>query len=126
MLERLSRPSTPRQTGAGQIESIVANLSALFNSRQSGSLSRPDYGLPDFNDLLHEAPGIIPRLVRIIEEQIELFEPRLIRCRASHVDDVETSLVLKFLINGALAENPEVRIRIETFVGLEGRFKVRQ
>lgn len=130
LLERLERGARGAERRSepdlsARIESVVQHLGALFNVHRGSALIRPDYGVPDFNDLIFDFPNAVPRLARIIEEQIRAFEPRLESCSVRHSENQDDPLALDFIIAGDLIGAEGQRISFETTVGNDGQFRVR-
>ena len=119
ILERLGKPSSRYSS----TESIVAHLRVLLNSRPGTSLTVPDYGVVDFNDVVHTLPDSIRNIQQSIRTTIETHEPRLkhVNVRYLRTDD---SLLLRFEITARLAENPQNVIRLHSNMHLGGLFTV--
>ncbi|MDY6943380.1 MAG: type VI secretion system baseplate subunit TssE [Pseudomonadota bacterium] len=83
--------------------SVALHLNDLLNTRQGSVAALPEYGLPDFNDLVFLFPNAIARISRSIRESIERFEPRLEAVRVEHCADPSDPLRLKFTIRAQLA-----------------------
>ena len=119
-----------RLSGADLLDSVLANLNRIFNCNQGSSMARPDYGVPDFNQLISDFPDAVPRLTRVIEEQIRMFEPRLTACKVRFVDDpAEQSphglISLNFVITAELLDTDNEIIRFETIFADDGKLHVR-
>jgi type VI secretion system protein len=130
LLERLERGASGAERHAepdrsARIESVLRHLDALFNTHRGSALARPDYGVPDFNDLIFDFPSAVPRLARIIEEQIRAFEPRLENCSARPAESAGDPLALEFIVTAGLAGEEGRRINFATTIGNDGRFRVR-
>lgn len=114
--------SDPRPVDAA--ESIAANLRALLNTRQGDSAAPPDFGIVDFNDVVHEFPSGIQHLAKSIRATIQLYEPRLKNVSVRHLPE-ESQLTLRFEITGQLAEGRTARtLRYATTVRPGGRVDV--
>jgi type VI secretion system protein len=130
LLERLERGARGAERRAepdvsARIESVLRHLDALFNAHRGSALTRPDYGVPDFNDLIFDFPSAVPRLARIIEEQIRAFEPRLENCSVRPAESAADPLALEFVIAASLVGEEGRRINLATTIGTDGRFRVR-
>ncbi len=135
LLERLllgKRGYAPsRQANSAELmDSVLRNLGRIFNTNQGSSLARPDYGVPDFNQVISNFPDAVPRLAHIIEEQIRMFEPRLRSCKVRFVDDSSDRpksgpISLDFVITAELAQSANEFIRFETVFADNGRFLVK-
>ncbi len=66
------------------------------------------YGLPDISSLSADAPDTGVRLMRQVEETVELFEPRLSNVRVSPVEtDEKGTRQIRFLIEALLEMEPD-------------------
>jgi type VI secretion system protein ImpF len=116
---------------------LLRDLEWLLNARETGSpataprveLERSiyNYGLPDFASMSADAAATPARLLRSIEREIELFEPRLKDVRISRAEGGEKkSRDLKFVIEATLQLDPDPeRVRFDTVLEMHsGRFTV--
>ncbi|HVA11622.1 MAG TPA: type VI secretion system baseplate subunit TssE [Stellaceae bacterium] len=132
LFERLENPAYNTRT-SGKIDvaslsaSVLDHLARLFNARQSACLTRDDYGIPDFNDLVNSSTDAIGMLTRAIREQIANFEPRLANAGVRYAAHPEAPLSLSFQVSAELivGEMTE-RLRFETVIGDDGRVRVRE
>jgi type VI secretion system protein ImpF len=118
--------------------SLLRDIESLLNTRESGSpatapwveLERSiyNYGLPDFASMSADSASTPTRLLRIIEREIELFEPRLKDVKISRDDSGETKGAkarnLKFVIEATLRLDPHSeRVEFDTVLEMHsGRF----
>ena len=132
LFERLAAADGGRTDRAWEREavtaSIVRNLHVALNSHAGGTQTRPDWGLPDFNDLAlgmgRDAPGV----ARAIQRQIQAFEPRLRRVRVRHDPERERGMFMTacFRIDAELAfSQASIPVAIETRVRANGSIVVR-
>ena len=106
--------------------SVLSHLVRLLNTRQGSSATQPDYGLPDFNDLVTRFPDAINELKREIKRQVEKYEPRLIRVRVNHVADKDQPLSLRFEITAQLLLGEGTAdVWFETMLDAAGRVRLR-
>ncbi|MDR3496357.1 MAG: type VI secretion system baseplate subunit TssE [Ancalomicrobiaceae bacterium] len=113
-------------SGTDLIDSILANLAGILNSRAGCCETRPDLGMPDFNDLVGNFPNAIPIIARSVRAQIEAFEPRLKNVEVVHVPDPDRPIDLRFQITGwATIAGSTERISFDTVVGDDGHTFVR-
>jgi len=106
------------------VVSIAGNLRVLLNTRRGDSATTPDFGIIDFNDVVHEFPGGIQQLAKSIRATILQYEPRLKNVSVRHVAD-ESMLTLRFEITGQLAVGRTARtLRFATTVKPGGRVDV--
>lgn len=119
---------------------LLRDLEWLLNTRETGTpadsphtevqRSIYNYGLPDFASLSADSAKTPGRLLRMIEREIELFEPRLedVRIWRSEEDAEKQrkSRSLKFVIQATLKLDPDPeRVEFDTVLEMHsGRFKV--
>ena len=122
----VAAPRAAAPDRAAAVASVLANLSAVLNSRAGCAETRPDLGVPDFNDLVGQFPDAIHIIARAVKAQIERFEPRLTTVGVRHVEDPDNPLHLVFEIHAALKLGGEQsRLTFETVLGDDGFLKVR-
>lgn len=98
-----------------EVESIVAHIHELLNTRVGESLAAPDLGIIDFADLVHNFPEATQVLQQSIRATIMKYEPRL---RSVSVTPTPSNdpLSLAFEISGRLASGTQrgpFRLRTE-------------
>lgn len=131
LLERVQRPDLPPATDGSAatsavLESVVANLGRIFNTRRDDSTARPDYGLTDFNDMVMQFPHALPVIARSIRHQIQEFEPRLQNPVVRPLQNPDSPLALTFTISARLlVGDRSERISVETVLNDDGRAVVR-
>ena len=105
LFERLSGDTLQRvglSSEACALASVAANLAKMLSTRAGSVQTRPDYGLPDLNNMslsLHES---LSQARRAIEHFIECYEPRLSRVRVVSLPREHNPLRLAFSIEGVL------------------------
>lgn len=125
LLSRLDRadPHAPRQTNP--VESVVEHLKMLLNTRKGQVASNLDYGIPDFNDVVHSFPAAIHRMQHSIQQAIEAFEPRLNNVLVLHVEGENEPFALQFEITAQLVHSDsQGLVRLRTRVGGNGRMEL--
>ncbi|HHM04780.1 MAG TPA: type VI secretion system baseplate subunit TssE [Gammaproteobacteria bacterium] len=116
---------TPDASRARQ--SVVHHLRNMLNTRQGSAAALPDYGLPDFNDVVSRLPDGLSEYRNAIRLTIERFEPRLKRVQVVHVPDADDPLRLKFEISALLAlGDRHVRVSLHTAFDDAGQVSVRE
>lgn len=98
-----------------ELESIVAHLQELLNTRIGESLSAPDFGIVDFADLVHNFPEATQVLQQSIRATIMKYEPRLRSVAVTPLTNNDP-LTLAFEISGRLASGTQrgpFRLRTE-------------
>lgn len=128
------RLANPEQAGllkldpdpSAAADSVLAHLNHLFNTRAGSCLTRPDYGMPDLNDLMSAYSAGTHRIAQAIQYQIDNFEPRLKQSAVRFVPDKADPLALTFHIVGYLNLGDDTRrIRFETVMGDDGKMRLR-
>lgn len=130
LFQRLLDPQPGRATtsfdATRQMDSVLSHLREMFNVRAGAVPTRPDYGLPDFNDLVIQFPAAVPAISRAIKHQIEMFEPRLRKVSVRHVPDPDRPLSLFFNISAEMVmPDGQERVAFETVLGADGSVSVR-
>lgn len=83
LLVRLSRAADPtnieRHTWKSEdtATSVINHLQHMLASRTGGSLTCPDYGVPDMTAMLHDLTEAGAMLQRQLKASISAYEPRL-------------------------------------------------
>jgi len=107
------------------VQSVIEYLQILMNTRQGSVAARPDFGLPDFNDMVSAFPNAVPAIARAIKHQIDEFEPRLRNVVVRHVPDPDRPLTLTYRIRAELAiSDSDTPITVETIFGSDGAVRV--
>lgn len=107
------------------VDSIVAHLQRILNTRQGNVLIADDYGVPDFLDFLQTYPGSVRRIEESIRSAIDRYEPRLSGACVTFIPREEDDLDLRFQIIAVLALEGDRQVLLETVVGTDGRIRVR-
>jgi type VI secretion system protein len=108
------------------VDSILAHLRCILNTRQGGVPIAADYGVPDFLDFLQTYPESVREIEHSIWRVIELYEPRLERVQVSFIPWEDDLLVLRFQILGQLRGGSGAQLRFETTVDTDGKVCVRR
>lgn len=130
LLERIARPeenvSTINLQPRKVADSVLSHLDKIMNTREGSCAANPDYGLPDFNDLVHRFPDAIYELRRAIKRCIEKFEPRLTRVKVSYAPDDNNPIHLRFEITANLVIDGQIsHVLYETTLDSDGRARIR-
>jgi type VI secretion system protein len=115
-----------RIAGAGpvdEVESIVAHLRALLNTRLGESPCVPRLGVADFADVVHAFPGGIHQLASSMRATILEHEPRLRAVSVRHVAG-GGELTLRFEIVAQRTDRTAGTLRFTTTVLPGGRVDV--
>ena len=111
---------------ANIVESILRNVTQILNTRQGSVLTRPDYGLPDFNDLARRFPNAIEEIKCSIRDSLELYEPRLVNLRVHHVESENRVLDLRYDVRAQISVNGErPDIWFETILDSAGKVSIK-
>jgi len=106
---------------------IVEHLQRLLNTRQGSVLIAPDYGIPDFSELLHSYPESIKDMERALRLAICKYEPRLSGTRVKFIPDDEDPLNIHFEIVAKLSIRKDApSIHLESVVDSDGRINIRR
>jgi type VI secretion system protein len=124
LLSRLDASGLRATRALDEHDSIIEHLRVLLNARRGSSPSCPEFGIPDFSDLVHSFPGAIQTLQRAIRDTILAFEPRLKAVNVRHMPS-DDPLILKYEIT-AQAGGPGSRgtLRFNTQMSPGGRVNV--
>ena len=126
LVDKGSREPSDWDASVEELKSnLLRDLERLLNTRETGSPATApyveveqsiyNYGLPDFASFSADASATPARLLRSIEREIELFEPRLTDVRISRAGDDAKSRRLKFVIEATLRLDPDPeRVRFDT------------
>ena len=109
-----------------QLQNVMDNVQRMLNVREGSVMALPDYGMPDFNDIVKEFPDAINRIQQIISQFVEKYEPRLQGVQAMYVHDEDQPLMLRFLISGDLKSHGRVsKVSFDTVLTGAGQATVR-
>ena len=93
--------------------SIAAHLRELLNARQGLSETVPDYGVVDFNDVVHTLPDGLRGLQNALRATIAEHEPRLQNVAVRHVPSTD-ALSVRFEVSGRLTSDKRSIVRLHT------------
>lgn len=130
LLERIDEPEAPgRRLNADPArlsESIARHLTRMLNVRQGSVATLPDYGMPDFNDLINQFPDGLNVIRRAIRDSVEAYEPRLRRVAVKHVLNEDDPTDLRFKISASMIlDDRDEPVVFETLIGASGQVRVR-
>ena len=115
-----------RIAGSGstdEVESIVAHVRVLLNTRVGDAVCAPTLGIPSVADFVHAFPGEKQTLANAIRDTILAHEPRLCAVEVRHVP-TESDLLVRFEIFAQLAGRGAKLVRMSTAVRPAGRVDV--
>jgi len=108
----------------GEMESIIAHLHELLNTRSGESLSASDFGIVDFADVVHNFPEATQVLQQSIRATILKYEPRLRNVSVHPVASGDT-LMVAFEISARLASGAQRGVfRVRTELTASGKMQV--
>lgn len=131
LMKRLRRWSTG--TGGGvpdvgsYVESVLADINKLYNTRQGSVPISEDYGLPDISNMLANlTPPDLEQIRDAIERTTTEFEPRLQDVEVS-VPPEEALGMLRFAVRATLLyEKGSVPLRYQVDIEGDGRVSIRR
>jgi type VI secretion system protein len=105
------------------VDSVLAHLRKMLNTRQGDSLAAPDYGMPDITDF---AQFSADEVQMGIKRSIENFEPRLKKpVRVTCISSKDEWPRLRFeIVAGLLSPREKVRVRFESTVEESGHIEI--
>ncbi len=131
VLERLRRAADPvsseRATWrAEDLESaIVEHLARLLSTRQGGSLTAPDYGVPDLSELSNNFPDALAMAQRALKASLATYEPRLknVQVRGTKFD--LNDMQFEFEVTGTIQHADGRRTSLRIGLGVDSGSKLR-
>ncbi|HET7921778.1 MAG TPA: type VI secretion system baseplate subunit TssE [Gammaproteobacteria bacterium] len=131
LFKRLRRWSGGTAAGApdvgAYVESVLADVSRLYNTRQGSVPISDGYGLPDISNLLASlTPPDLEQIREAIESTTRSFEPRLEDVQVT-VPAEETLGMLRFSVQASLLyEKGAMPLRYQVDIEGDGRVSIRQ
>ena len=131
LLERIrSRKMEPERRESSSLtrttRSVLEHLMRILNTWQGNVPIAPDYGIPDFIDLLQTYPESVRDIERSMRLVISRYEPRLSAVRVTFLPSDEQSFRLRFQITAKLKQDQEnIPVYIETEIDSDGKVNVR-
>lgn len=133
LLERLQEAAegaaSSREPGsiARLQSSVLANLRRILNARQGCCETRPDFGMADLNDAIGQGADAVLSVARLVQAQIEAFEPRLENVTVRYLPDLDNPLQLAFHITATLRYGEQSEpITFDTILSDDKRITVRE
>ncbi|WP_164547498.1 MULTISPECIES: type VI secretion system baseplate subunit TssE [unclassified Bosea (in: a-proteobacteria)] len=134
MASLFERLESAREPGTGSLEvargpslseSVLANVRRILNARQGCCETRPDFGMPDLNDISREASETIPAIARTVKAQLEAFEPRLREVLVKPMP-TESPGEFAFSVSAALIDGESGEaMRFDTVLGNDRQMRLR-
>mgnify|MGYP006287738029 CR=1 FL=1 len=109
------------------LESVLNHLQRILNTRQGNVPIGPEYGVPDFTDLVQVYPEGVRDFEKSIRQTIQRYEPRLTGVRVRFIPPGDDVLSLRFQIKGKLdTDDRRDSVSFESTVGSDGRIRVKR
>ena len=134
LLERISNTGeeSARRGSSDQdvaLNSIVAHLKRVLNTRQGSVPIDPDYGVPDYHSLASRFSTDPTESITVIEngviDAVRKHEPRLENASVKMLDKKEYEISMTMEISAdMLTENERVPVMIKVVITSEGRIEV--
>jgi len=130
LLERISvwmrEPQRRNRTDPRrQIDSILAHLQRILNTRQGSVPISDGYGIPDLTDFMTSYPESVTEIERSIRHAVEAYEPRLRAVKIVFIPQEDDILCLRFQILAHLHTDEGKNILIETIVDSDGKVSLK-
>lgn len=106
------------------IDSVLAHLQCILNTRQGNVMLADDYGVPDFLNFLQTYPESVHEIEASIRTAIEKYEPRLSGTSVTFIPDEDETLTLRFQIMASLTVEDGRKVFLETVVDTDGRIRI--
>jgi len=107
-------------------DSVLINVRAILNARQGCCETRPDYGMPDLNDISREASETIPAIARAVKLQLETFEPRLRQVQVRPLPLSDAPGEFAFAVSAVLIDGEDGEaMRFDTVLGNDRQMRLR-
>jgi len=130
LLERLHTwENEPQRRSRGdqrrQIDSILAHLQRILNTKQGNVPISDHYGIPDLTDFMRSYPESITEIEKSIHLAIQEYEPRLRFVSVKFIPQEEDLLCLRFQIIAQVNAESGRNIMIETVVNSDGKIDLK-
>lgn len=120
----LARMSSIGHGGAApsELQSVLAHLSLLLNTRRGSSSADPHFGMADFTDAVRNFPVGITTLQRMITDLIQHYEPRLRNVTVRPLVVSTTQLAISFQVRAQLHDG--ARVQLQTKLSHNGQVSI--
>ena len=131
LLERIRRREREpwrreRQDPKQVVDSILAHLHHILNTRRGSVVIADDYGIPDFTEFLSHYPDSLREFERAIRQTISRYEPRLGAVRVSFVPRDDDQFVVRFQISARLAvDSAREPVLFESILDSDGKISLK-
>ena len=106
-----SKEEAAPEGGETRVQSVVANLNRLLNTRRGMLPHLPEYGLPDLTEIYRDIPESVVVLQQAIAKAVARYEPRLRRVRVEPQPGDPYAMELVFLVSGTLDDRHRVQFQ---------------
>lgn len=105
------------------LDSLLAHLSRILNTRQGSVPIDPEFGVPDFTNLAGSfATGETTQIIEHMTRMVARYEPRLKSPCITLAEHGREVLSLRFMLDGLVAiNNRDIPIHLSTLVSCDGR-----
>jgi len=131
LLERLRRREKEpwrreREDPGLVVDSVLAHLHHILNTRRGNVPIAGDYGIPDFTEFLSHYPESLREFERAIRQTIGKYEPRLKSVRVSFVPREDDQFVVRFQISARLVTGSSGEpVLFESILDSDGKISLR-
>jgi type VI secretion system lysozyme-like protein len=121
LLGRMSSPD-PRRV-PDLMDSIVTNVTALFNTHEGDGYTCPNMGC-DFVGLMSRWPTSESDVMAALRRTVEMYEPRLRNVQVRRVEGAPHTVAIEITAELKDGSGSRDRIRLQTQLSVDGHFQV--
>jgi type VI secretion system protein len=109
------------------MQSVMAHLARLLNTRRGSVQLDPLFGVPDFTNLAGgTGAGSTLEIQEEIERMVSKYEPRIKSPKVTLDQDHSDMQALRFMLNGMIdADDREIPLSLSTTVGASGKISLK-
>jgi type VI secretion system protein len=110
------------------VDSIMAHLRRILNTRQGSVPIDPEFGVPDFTNLAGSfSSGTTRQIIDDMTRMVQRYEPRLKKPTVEFTENQDGVLILAFSMTGLIeVDNLDIPIRLSTHVLPNGQVSLRR
>lgn len=131
LLQRVRRAADPTSSEratfrADDLETaIVDHIERLLSTRQGGSLTAPDYGVPELTELSSNFVDALAIAQRALKSSLTTYEPRIknVQVRGTKFD--LTEMQFEFEVTGTIQYADGRRTALRVTLGIDPNAKIR-
>lgn len=131
LLQRVRRAADPTSSEratfrADDLETaIVDHIERLLSTRQGGSLTAPDYGVPELTELSSNFVDALAIAQRALKASLTTYEPRIknVQVRGTKFD--LTEMQFEFEVTGTIQYGDGRRTALRVTLGIDPNAKIR-